>query len=113
MEGFPREELKLSLPLGGDIVKFASNNYGLPSVAGPRPIFYCASTGYFAVPRMYIVVYLLSNYVSVSNPGPKNGIFLHTRHSLKTFNAKKMVKIALPPPPRRKLTILSCRWQLL
>ena len=40
-----------SLPLGGDFIKFATKNHCLPSVDGPRPVFYCASTGYFAAPQ--------------------------------------------------------------
>ena len=40
-----------SLPLGDDIVKFAANNHCLPSVDGPRPVFYCASTSDFAAPQ--------------------------------------------------------------
>ena len=40
-----------SLPLGGNFIKFATKNHCLPSVDGPRPVFYCASTGYFAAPQ--------------------------------------------------------------
>ena len=50
----------LSLPFGGNIVKFAANFPWLASVAGPRPVFYCASTGYFDALQRYLAVYLLS-----------------------------------------------------
>ena len=54
----------LSLPLRGDIVKFAANFQWLASDSGPgsgpSAGSNCASTGYFSAPQMYIAVYLLT-----------------------------------------------------
>ena len=53
-----------SLPLGGNIVKFAANFPWLASDSGPGsgPLAgsNCASTGYFDAPQRYLAVYLLT-----------------------------------------------------